>query len=156
MSTGDRGKSAESKVRAALLKLSAQVGAVFYRLPDARSGSFQVTLADFLAVLWGVPALIEVKEVAHAYRLSYNNFNSSQVARQRLWKLAGAEGWVLVYHSTTGLWRCLDIEVFTDRSVGGSWDLRPYPAGSLIEVMLCQLKLRFPGQVQSLESGLSC
>ena len=154
VSASNRGKSAESKVATVLQKLSINLGVVYYRLPDARAGSLQATLADFLAIFFGVPALIEIKEVNHDYRLSYNNFNSSQVARQRLWKLAGAESFVLVHHSPSDTWRCLDIDCFLDRSVGSSWDFRNQPAGKLQEVLLCHLKQRFPNQGSILDRGL--
>lgn len=155
MSTvGTRGKYAEKETAAMLKKLGSSASFVSYRLPDARSGSFQATLADFLVVFEGIPLLLEVKQVAHDFRLNYNNFNSSQVARQRLWKLAGSISLVLVFHSTTKMWRCLEIESFLDRSVGGSWDLRNHPEGLIDEVFSCQLKLQFQNRERSTPSGL--
>ena len=141
MTAANRGKWAEGEVKKELAKRSAASSSfAFYRLPDARAGSLQATLADYLVLVEGCLVLLEVKEVAHDYRLSYTNFSSSQVARQRLWEAAGAVGLVAVAHSTTKSWRVLPLERFTSRDSGASWDLRDSETSSLSEGLQCQLK----------------
>lgn len=132
MSTiGTRGKTAEALVKKKLASLeSARQSS--YRVPDARSGSFAVALADFLIMRDGRMTLLEVKEVAHDFRLPHTNLDLSQIGRMRAWASAGAQADVLVYHSTTKLWRTAEIHWFHEnyRKVDGdgkkvgSWDLR--------------------------------
>lgn len=132
MSTAaNRGKYAEAQVKKKLAGLeSARQSS--YRVPDARSGSFAVALADFLIMRDGRMTLLEVKEVAHDFRLNHTNLDLSQIGRMRAWSSAGAQAHVLVYHSTTKLWRAADIHWFYtgyrkvdgDGKKVGSWDLR--------------------------------
>ena len=134
VSKADRGKGAEDAVKASLAKLSEQGHTVFLRLPDARAGSFQKALCDFVLLHKGVLHLLEVKEVAHDYRLPHGNFDAGQVAKMRRWKLAGAEAFVLVHHSTTQRWRFADVDFFVERT-GGSWDLRKLPECALVDIL---------------------
>lgn len=129
-----RGKTAEKLVKAKLDRLSLQTGTVSYRLPDARAGSFQTALADFLLLHKGVLHLLEVKEVEHEYRLPHDNFGADQVARLRRFKFSGAESHVLVYHSTLKKWRTADVDYFLARD-GGSWDLRDLPLLDLNDIL---------------------
>ena len=133
-SKANRGKGAEDAVKASLAKLSEQGHTTFLRLPDARAGSFQKALCDFVLLHKGLLHLLEVKEVAHDCRLPHGNFDSGQVAKMRRWKLAGAEAFVLVYHSTTQRWRFADVDFFVDRT-GGSWDLRKLPEYALVDIL---------------------
>lgn len=127
MTTANRGKVAEGKV-AKILAAAAQSGSTaFWRCPDAHAGSRVVAPADFMLLVQGQMWLIEVKEVAHAFRLPYANFKQENVARMRVWEYAGAQCIVLIYHSTTKKWRSLPLSVFLDRDMSvGSWDLRQY------------------------------
>lgn len=154
MSAANRGKWAENEVKKELSKLSAASSQfAFYRLPDARAGSLQATLADYLVLVGGCLVLLEVKEVAHDYRLNYTNFSSSQVARQRLWEEAGAVGLVAVAHSTNKTWRVLPLERFLARESGASWDLRDSKASTLSQEIQCQLKNLCRKKAPNLESG---
>ena len=132
MSTvGTRGKYAEAQVKKKLASLES-VKQASYRVPDARSGSFAVALAVFLIMRDGRMTLLEVKEVGHDFRLPYTNLGLDQIGRMRAWGSAGAQSDVLVYHSTTKLWRTAEIHWFYEnyRKVDGdgkkvgSWDLR--------------------------------
>ena len=132
MSTvGTRGKYAEAQVKKKLAGLES-VRQASYRVPDARAGSFAVALADFLIMRDGRMTLLEVKEVAHDFRLNHTNLDLSQIGRMRMWKAAGAQAHVLVYHSTSKLWRVSDVlwfhahyrKVDDNGKVVGSWDLR--------------------------------
>lgn len=129
--TANRGKTAETLVKKKLASLESARQA-YARWPDARSGSFAVALADFLIMRDGRMTLLEVKEVAHDFRLSHTNLGLDQIARMRMWASAGAQSDVLVYHSTTRLWRTASIQWFhenyrkvdDDGKKVGSWDLR--------------------------------
>ena len=132
MSTvGTRGKYAETQVKKKLASLESARQA-HARWPDARAGSFAVALADFLIMRDRRMTLLEVKEVAHDFRLSHGNLGTDQIGRMRAWASAGAQADVLVYHSTTKLWRTAEIHWFHEnyRKVDekgkavGSWDLR--------------------------------
>lgn len=131
----NRGKEAEDLVRAYLTKRSAKASTSFYRLPDARAGSRQATLADFLFFNKGTGYLLEVKQVDHEYRLPHNNFDTGQVARMRLFEQAGAVPIVLVYHTPIKLWRANFVCRFIYRE-GGSWDLRGQEAVTLDEAFI--------------------
>lgn len=122
---GQRGKLAEGKVRAWMKTRSdADASFWFYRYPDARSGSFQAVPADFGALHRRVPFLLEVKEVDHDFRLPQKNFSADKVARMHSYAMAGGECWVIVYHTTTKLWRLVPLVAFLERTP--SWDLSAY------------------------------
>lgn len=149
-SSANRGKSAESQVRAVLEGFNTRVaGFTFNRVPDAhmaggrfpaQAGDYQAfrKLANVTQMGAGTPPqmfsatevpqsrnfIIEVKEVAHAYRLPQKNYSADKVARvqKRVW--AGTEAVVAVLHTTTGLWRLVPFAVFTVRPP--SWDLSSY------------------------------
>lgn len=135
MSTANRGKVAEGLVKKRLEHLARSSTFVWHRFADMRAGVRQVALADFMFVNDGRLSLLEVKEVAHDFRLPHGNFSADQVARMRMWDIAGCDAIVLIHHSTTRLWRRLPADYFVTR-VGGSWDLRPYPTDTL-ENLLC-------------------
>ena len=134
MTFANRGKVAERLLKNELQARSCSQNAISYRLPDAHAGSFTPTLCDFLLMVSGELFLLECKSVKHAYRLPHGNFGPDQAARMRLWTLAGASAFVLVFHETLAVWRCLPLEVFLQRE-GGSWDLRPFPVYSLPEAL---------------------
>ena len=135
MTTANRGKHAENLLKTYLTKLAKQADTVFYRLPDAHSGAFTPTLADFLLLNKGQLYLIECKQVNHTHRLPYSNFKDSQVARMRVWQLAGAQAVVLIYHTPLDAWRGLPLDHFLDRSQGGSWDLSAIPTVKLEDLI---------------------
>lgn len=132
MSTAaNRGKYAEGLVKKKLVSLEA-ANFSHARWPDAHAGSRTVALADFQYMCRGKFTLLEVKEVDHDFRLPYKNLDTDQIGRMRMWKAAGSQGHVLVYHTPTKLWRVADISWFfihriyvDDRGKKvGSYDLR--------------------------------
>ena len=136
MSTSaNRGKEAETlvKKRLDLLAKSAQVA--WHRPPDMRSGSFQPALCDFLLLQEGRLTWIEVKQTQHDYRLVHGNMSAEQVGRMRVWQMAGATCYVLIYHSTIKQWRMQHVDYFSER-IGGSWDLRAIPTRKLEEILI--------------------
>lgn len=126
----DRGKTAEKDVRTYLEKLALHKDYVWHRFPDARSGSRAEAPADFMLLVRKKLVLLEVKEVAHDYRLPHDNFDTGQIARMTRFQMAGATAYVFVLHSTTGMWRAAPVSRFANRE-GGSWDLSDLPACSL-------------------------
>lgn len=122
----DRGKSAEGGVQSHLAGLSAKYARFDYlRLPDARSamGRMKAMPADFEFYLPGVHGLIEVKETEHEFRLASSKFPQLPSMRKRM--LAGGICRVLVFHSTLGKWRCVDVALLDPTA--SSWPLTEYP-----------------------------
>lgn len=126
---GQQGKTAEKVVKDYLFALGLQRQDFdWHRGYDARSagGKFQRIAGDFSWYKPGAHGIIEVKEVKHKdHRLPYQNFDSSQVGKARIRRLAGGTVHVLVYSSITKTWKCPDIEFFATRpgTEYGSWDL---------------------------------
>lgn len=130
---GNRGKYAEGKTRDYLKLLETQLaGFTFNRVQDAHSagGRFTPQAGDFQAFHLQADRsrnfIIEVKEVAHDFRLPHKNYSEDKVARVQKRAMAGTECLVLVCHTTTKLWRAVPFDVFRTRT-GGSWDLRTEP-----------------------------
>lgn len=137
MSAGTRGKWSEAAVRKQLERYSAYSTFTFLRLPDARAGSRQPTLADFMTMHKGAHGLLEVKEVDHDFRLPHKNFDENKVGRMRLWNMAGSAANVFVCFNPgakTAIWRQAPIDYFLKRE-GGSWDMRDRPIIKLEEAM---------------------
>lgn len=121
MTYANRGKEAEALVKKHLTELSKQSHTTFYRFPDARAGSLQSAPADFMLVHEGKLIMLEVKEVAHSYRLPHKNL--SQVPKLRRFEMAGAISVVLVYFKPEKAWRVAPANYFL-KTEGGSWDMR--------------------------------
>lgn len=134
MTTANRGKQAETLLKNHFTKLAKQADTVFFRLPDAHSGSFTPTLADFLLLNKGQLYLIECKQVNHATRLPHGNLKDSQIAKMRLWQIAGAKSLVLIYHTPLDAWRGLPLDYFLTKT-GGSWDLSHIPTVKLEDLL---------------------
>lgn len=125
----NKGKTAEKKVAAFLKAWSdARAGTDWHRVYDAHSagGRFNRQVYDFAFFESGIHGGIEVKEVAHGYLLPHKNFGVDQVAKLRKRQLSGGSVLVLVYHSTTGLWRLPSLSLFLTRE-RGSWNLTAFP-----------------------------
>lgn len=119
----NRGKSAEDKLKKYLTERGTRTDFTWSRWPDAHAGSLQVALSDFIFMQKGKLYLLECKSTLHEYRLPHGNFDTGQVARMRMWQLAGATSFVMLYHEKLDAWRSRPIEYFNTRE-GGSWDLR--------------------------------
>lgn len=129
-SVGERGKSAEAMAREFLVYLDAIIQAFdFERNYDARSagGRFQSQVGDFNFYSPERFGSLEVKELAHDYRLPAKNFKKEQIARLAKRELAGGLILVPVYHSKLKRWRLPPFDLFRDNRDLPSWDLRPYP-----------------------------
>jgi hypothetical protein len=139
MSTGQRGKWAEGKVREALALRAGVADFNFMRLPDTRAGSFQPTTADFLVAYRGRVTLLEVKEVQHAFRLPRSNYPQDQRSRVRAWEMAGVCSLVVVaflpfkgaaYRADREMWKSAPLAYFTGDDTS-SWDMRDLPLRTL-------------------------
>lgn len=136
--TSNRGKVAEGKVKKELEVLSCLANFDYERITDAyssRGGASASRPGDFLAFQNGTAVLLEVKEVAHDFRLPRGNFKTDQRGRMMKRHYAGCLCYVLIYSSTTGLWRMLPVTYFGTETTG-SWDLSTVPATDLRSLML--------------------
>jgi hypothetical protein len=122
----NRGKKAEAAV-AKYLKLLKESDSDFdfARQYDARSagGRFQSQVGDYLIFRPRAHAVLEVKTVAHDFRLPNKNFPADQIAKLRRREMAGSEVIVLIYHSTANVWRIPDFDVFKTNPTASSWNL---------------------------------
>lgn len=129
----NRGKAAEKLVREYLDWLSGSVAKFNYeRRYDARSagGKFPAQAGDY--AYWrdfsagAVSGFIEVKEVAHDFRVPQKNFTKEKIGRLRAKYIAGADVVILVLHTTTHLWRRVPFFVFEQDPAAKSWDLTEF------------------------------
>jgi hypothetical protein len=131
----NRGKKAEATVAKFFDKLKKESATFdFQRQYDARTarGRFPSQTGDYLVwrklvqgsrLIGNFSAAIEVKTVAHDFRLPSKNFNSEQIAKLRRRQLAGCLPVVLVFHSTVKLWSCPPFLTFQSEPDAPSWDL---------------------------------
>lgn len=134
----NKGKVAEKHVAKFLKAWDERTqGTDYHRVYDAHSagGRFNRQVYDYAFFTVKCHGGIEVKEVAHAARLPHKNFGVDQVAKLRKRQWAGGAVIVLVYHSTTKLWRIPGLAVFLDRE-GGSWDLSGFPTYATCDLAL--------------------
>ena len=124
----DRGKKAEDAVHKALAKWAeGYADREFNRLLDTRAAGRIVksAAADFEIFAPGVHGLVEVKEVAHDYRLARDKL--PQMARLRKREMAGGLCLVVVHHSTIKLWRIATAAQLAEGGDKGSWNLTDWP-----------------------------
>jgi len=126
--TGQRGKNEEKEVHRWLENVDRQLHHFdWLRLPDARTAMGRGTAmpGDFEFFYRNGHGLIEVKAVAHDFRLPVKNV--TQLPRMRKRALAGGDCYILVHHTTSGQWRRIPATEMDLRDAG-SWDLSGYPA----------------------------
>lgn len=137
---GQRGKYAEGKVREILERLNSQHAKFDYgRIYDARSAGgkgIPGRPGDFEFYAPGLFGLIEVKEVDHPFRLPKKNLDKEQIAKLRKRQLAGGVIFVLILHTTTGLWRRVPIDWLHERAGQPSWDLSEFITHGTADVTL--------------------
>ena len=145
---GSRGKYAEKRVQEWLEEFDeSHLDFDFHRYSDARAarGAAPATPADFEWFYKGTFALLEVKEIAHSFRLPKNNLKLHQVSRakKRIW--AGGEAHVVVYHTVDKLWRLVPTSFFFDKLDKPSWDIggfATYPKVKLLMEDLILLRVK--------------
>lgn len=133
----DRGKKAEDAAQKALtdwetnLMASGSARCDWARLVDTKAAGriLKAAAADFEWFYSGFAVLrhglIEVKQTEHEYRLARDKV--PQLARLRRRAAAGGHCLVLILHSETGEWRCVDTGWLVLPNDKGSWDLRKVP-----------------------------
>lgn len=138
MSSANRGKLAEGKLKNALTLLaSSRYDFCFERIEDARSSkgaSSTPRAGDFAIYCAGKNMLIECKEVAHEFRLPKPSFKNDQRARMRIRQLAGTICTVAIYHPTKNVWRDLPLSYF-EAGETGSWDMSSTPTYTLAQIV---------------------
>lgn len=132
---GQRGKAGEAAVREALKALALKYEFFdWMRLPDARTAGGRIgrQTGDFLVFAPGMHGVIETKDLDHDFRLPRGRMikddkekGTSNNSIERLWRrrLAGGRVYVLVHHTTTGLWRVLHLPFLHAHQDQPSWDL---------------------------------
>ncbi len=126
----DRGKDAEKAVQKFFDSQSNRFATFsFSRLPDAKSagGRFKAMPADFDIACGHIKlsAFVEVKCSEHDYRIAKDKI--AQLARLRMWALAGREFAVVVHHSSIDKWRVATKAFFGIDWTPPSWDLSSLP-----------------------------
>jgi hypothetical protein len=119
------GNETEAMVEAVLKRWNSSVKFAWHRLPDskaARMNMLQAQPADYIYRCGSYAGFIEVKALAHAYRLPKANL--SQLPTLHKWELAGSDDVLLVFHYLTNEWRALDPRLLSTDVP--SWDLREY------------------------------
>lgn len=126
----DRGKAAEDAAKRFLEAWSSgHANREFTRLTDSKAAGriIKAAAADFEFFFehpvdfYPHHGLLEVKETQHAYRLD----RPKVTQLPRLIKRANCGGTclVLVHHSTSGTWRCVDAYWLRENGDKGSWNL---------------------------------
>lgn len=117
------GNETESLVEGVLKEWNKRQAFAWHRLPDTKSARMNMIAAqpaDYIYRCDKKAGFIEVKGLAHAYRLPKDNI--SQLPILHKWALAGSDDVVLVHHYMHGVWRALDPRILILGQP--SWDLR--------------------------------
>lgn len=136
----DRGKSAETAVKAYGKRMDERLGLAFHweKIPDARAagGRFTPVAGDFRFSYAGRYAITEVKEVKTSVdRLPKKNFSRDKIARCYRHHVAGALAVVVIHYTQADKWVVVPIKHFYDNDVP-SWNTKEFPAfGSVQEAL---------------------
>ena len=120
------GNEVEAQVEKVLKGWNNSVKFAWARLSDtkaARMSMLQAQPADYIYRCGQRAGFIEVKGLAHAYRLPRGNL--SQLPTLHKWELAGSDDLVLVYHYLFDEWRAIDPRHL--KADVPSHDLREFP-----------------------------
>lgn len=109
----------------------------WHRMPDARAarGALAAQPADYLLAKGGAAIFMEVKALKHERRLP--RARVSQLPTLLKWNQAGVESFVIVFHYTTGVWRCVPTKVL-DPSLT-SWVLDEWQGYQDVGVLINEL-----------------
>lgn len=125
MSLTNDGKRSEKIVHDVLRRFNNDLNFCFARLADARAarGALAAAPADFLYFSRGHGGFLEVKSLAHDYRLPAKSV--TQLATLKKMQLAGARSWVITHHTALNRWRAVPVDALT---LGvPSWVLTEHP-----------------------------
>ena len=117
----------------------------FERLYDARSagGRFPSQIADYAIYGMMEHGVIEVKQVAHDFRLPAKNFPRKKFPALVRRQQCGGAVIILIYHSTTKRWRVAPFEYFNLNADLPSWDVSVYPTYKTVDEALGEIFQRF-------------
>ena len=138
----NRGKKQEAAVLKYLKKREEEDATfTFQRQYDARSagGRFPSQVGDYLTFRTQMHGVLEVKALAHDFRLPNKNFSAEKIAKCRRREMAGSHIAVLVCHTTTGMWRTPPFSIFANAPAVSSWVLSDYPTYPSAEAALADL-----------------
>ena len=124
----DRGKKAEDAAHKFLAEWEvANPRREVNRLPDTKAAGriIKAAPADFEFYSQDGFGLLEVKSTEHAYRLARDKV--PQLARMRKRAKCGGICIVLVHHSLSKTWRCIDVEWMASKGPVPSWVLASFP-----------------------------
>lgn len=119
------GNEVEGMVETVLKTWNMRLGFAWHRLPDSKAARVNMVAAqpaDYLYRCGRHAGFIEVKGLAHAYRLPKANLAQLPVLHK--WELAGSDDVVLVHHYLTGDWRAIDPRLL--KADAASHDLREF------------------------------
>ena len=130
----DRGQYAQGKVQDFLKSVARRNAVVDWeRIYDARSsgGKIPKRPGDYAVFAPKHHIWIEVKQTAHNSRITKQSL--TQIPKLTIRELAGGTIIILVYHSTTKLWRAPQFSIFRDCPAVPSWDLSDLPTFDTVE-----------------------
>lgn len=133
---GSRGQSSQDLVQEFLTEQkSKDQNFDFDRLYDTKSAGriLPAQVSDFTFCYKGRAGAIEVKETKHDYRISNSDFPQEPRLRRRA--LAGALAILVVHHTTSGVWRLVQITAFSS-PMEKSLDLSGVPTHSTFKAVL--------------------
>lgn len=140
----DRGKTAENAVQKFLSRWAdGHSTREFNRLVDTKAAGriIKSSPADFeyFALDGAAPThgLIEVKETEHEYRLARSKV--PQLPRLVKREKAGGRCFVLIFHSTTKVWRCISAAWLQAGGDKGSWNVGHHSAHETPEAALASV-----------------
>ena len=133
----NNGRYAEDKVKTRLEEIDRTNHAFdFDRVSDAKSGhgfGAKKVVGDFQTFSPEIHCVLEVKSLAHNYRIPHKNISQLPKLRKRI--VAGGRCLIVVYHTTSKLWRVIPAEELEiiDK---GSWDVSNYTLYADLSVAL--------------------
>jgi hypothetical protein len=116
------GNEVEAMVEKVLKEWNEKLAFAWHRLPDTKSSRVNMIAAqpaDYLYRCGKYAGFIEVKGLAHPYRLPKGNL--SQLPTLHKFELAGSDDVLLVYHYYQNEWRAIDPRLL--KTGVPSWDL---------------------------------
>lgn len=132
----NRGKYAEGQIKKVLAKYAERADFAYQKFADTYAGFRSAAICDFMILSQGQLTMLEVKEVNHEFRLPKGNISEDQIARIKVWQLAGANAYVAIYFKPLKSWRLVPITFFNALPAGvGSWVLTEYPLMKLNELV---------------------
>ena len=118
------GKRAEKKLTKHLKERATRPEFWYHRFPDAGvcMGRLPKQPADYIIMVRGVSALLEVKEEKRPAKIAASRL--TQTPKMRRFLMAGGQGYFVVYHYEFDMWRLFAVEDIVKRT--GTMELDDY------------------------------